>query len=76
MKEVLNFHNRNHIDVELICSELELLGWEAEYSCGISRTRVLSNASISTASSILEKVTTEPCVNCGCNPLIESEEVA
>ena len=76
MKEVLIIHNSSRVDVVEICVQLRELGWKAEWSCGISRTRILSNTSISIASSVIEDVMTDPCVNCGCNPIIKSKDTA
>ena len=76
MKEVLDVHNSLSLDVDLVCERLIEFGWNAKYKCGISRTKIYSDASISTAEYIMEEVMTEPCVNCGCNPIIKNKEVA
>ena len=52
---VYDIHNSNPIDVSVICQELESYGWDAEYTCGISRTKVYSDCPH--ADSIIEGVT-------------------
>ena len=75
MKDVLNPHVSHPVDIELLISEIKNKGWDADYIVGISRIRIISNCTISIASQVLEDVMADPCINCGCNPIIKNESV-
>ena len=75
MKQVLNVHNHSDLNVNMLCDQLVEKGWTVEFDCRISRTIVYSDCPQYIVDDVVEEVSTLPCVNCGCNPLIKSEEV-
>lgn len=44
MEEVLDIHNSNPLDVDMICEILDAMGYKAEYEARISRTLMWSDA--------------------------------
>ena len=62
MNEILDIHNSNHLDVEMICNVLKTLGYNADYDARISRTLVWSDAPESISKMVIDLVFEKECI--------------